>query len=336
MFTGIIEVTAQVLESADGKLVLERPVSFDDMKIGSSICVSGVCLSIVEFDDQSMRFDVVAETLSKTTLGELKVGDAVNLERALKVSDRFEGHIVQGHSEGVGVIESLAPSPNPPPWAGEGVRRGLRRAYYPGRVLGERARNMRKIPTKSERMMWQMLRRDQLGVYFRRQWPVNKFIMDFFCTEKLLGIEIDGPIHEEQKEYDAYRDDELLSLGIRILHFTSADVEENPDLVINEIKSALQSPLPPPTGEGTGKGAQNLLLTITLPPELSPFVIQKGSITIDGVSLTVASFSDNLCTVALIPHTLSNTTLGSLKTGDRVNIETDILGRYVLSSQLSL
>lgn len=186
MFTGIIETTAQVLQSSDGRLILERPAIFDDIKLGASICVSGVCLSVVEFDDQSMRFDVIDETLSKTKLGDLKIGDAVNLERALKVSDRFEGHIVQGHVEGTAVIGHRSP---------------------------------------------------------------------------VTGV-----------------------------------------------------------------------LEIVLPDALAPFVIEKGSIAIDGVSLTVASMVDAVCTVALIPHTLSVTTLGSLQTGDRVNIETDILGRYVLSS----
>ncbi len=186
MFTGIIEATAQVLKNADGTLILERPAMFDDIKLGSSICVSGVCLSIVEFDDKSMRFDVVAETMRKTKLGDLKIGDAVNLERAMKADGRFEGHVVQGHVEGTATVKEL------------------------------------------------------------------------------------NAQHE---------------------------------------------------------------LKIELPVEFEAFVVQKGSITIDGVSLTVANIADTLCTVALIPHTLSITTLGTLKSGDRVNIETDILGRYILSSR---
>jgi riboflavin synthase len=88
--------------------------------------------------------------------------------------------------------------------------------------------------------------------------------------------------------------------------------------------------------EGTGEirdlGSETGVLNIVLPDILVPFVIAKGSITLDGVSLTVANIDDTVCTVALIPHTLSITTLGHLKPGDRINIETDILGRYVLSS----
>lgn len=181
MFTGIIETTAQVLENGNGRLVLDRPASFDDIRTGASICVSGVCLSVVEFDERSMRFDVVAETLRKTKLGELQTGDSVNLERSLKANGRLEGHVVQGHVEGVGAVIEITP------------------------------------------------------------------------------------------------------------------------------------------------------FTIRLPQELLAFVIAKGSIAIDGVSLTVAKKEGDFCTVALIPHTLSVTTLGQLKAGNRVNIETDILGRYVLS-----
>lgn len=184
MFTGIIEATASVLESANGRLILERPTMFDDITLGSSIAVSGVCLSIVEFDDRSMRFDVVNETMRKTKLGDLKMGDVVNVERSMKANGRFEGHIVQGHVEGTAIM----------------------------------------------------------------------------------------------KEMNAQHE-----------------------------------------------------LTIELPADLIPFIIPKGSVTIDGVSLTVARIEGSLCTVALIPHTLAITTLGTLKPDDRINIETDILGRYVLS-----
>lgn len=186
MFTGIIEATAKVKKIIKTGIVLERPTMFTDIKIGSSIAVSGVCLSVVAFDKTSMTFDVVPTTFSKTKLGSLKAGDSLNVERAMKADGRFEGHIVTGHCERVGEV------------------------------------------------------------------------VDF-------------------------------SRGI---------------------------------------------LTILIPSSLKPFIVPHGSITIDGVSLTVASFTKNHVTVALIPHTLKHSTLGSLKKGDSVNIETDILGRYVLSSSL--
>lgn len=195
MFTGIIEATALVKKCEDQRLVLESPESFDDIKIGSSIAVSGVCLSVVSFDADTMTFDVVETTLHKTKLGSLKKGDRVNLERAMRADGRFEGHIVQGHCEGVGRV--------------------------------------------------------------------------------------------------------------------------------------LPSPLTPlPQGEGKH---MNSTLQIHLPPSLLPFIVSEGSITIDGVSLTVAKLDGDQMTVALIPHTLENTTLGSLKEGNAVNIETDVLAKYSMA-----
>jgi riboflavin synthase len=75
------------------------------------------------------------------------------------------------------------------------------------------------------------------------------------------------------------------------------------------------------------------ILSVRIPQSLLTFVVEKGSIALDGVSLTVVSIKGDLCSVALIPHTLSQTTLGSLQVGDTLNLETDVLGRYVLSSR---
>ena len=180
MFTGIIETMAKVVQKTDSGMVIARPLSFDDVKIGSSISVSGVCLSVVQLTESQMSFDVVPETWSRTKLGSVRQGDAVNLERSLKASDRFEGHIVQGHVEGTGSVT---------------------------------------------------------------------------------------------------------------------------DIHSGEMK-------------------------ISLPMPLMKHVVEKGSIALDGVSLTVAKIDGDVVTVALIPHTLKVTTLGTLHTGDLVNIETDILGRY--------
>ena len=178
MFTGIIEATAAILDPSPTTFTIERPGSFTDITIGSSICVSGVCLTIVEFDDASMTFTVVEETLKKSTLGSFKKGDRVNLERAMKAGDRLDGHVVQGHVEGTGKV--VAPPPQ---------------------------------------------------------------------------------------------------------------------------------------------------LTVSIPKDLQKFVIPKGSIALDGVSLTIAEIDEDRVTVALIPHTLEHTTLGALKKGDRVNVETDMLLR---------
>ncbi len=192
MFTGIIEATAEILKNEGHRLIIERPNMFDDIKLGSSISVSGVCLSIVSFDDDSMSFDVVDETLSKTKLGSLKASDRVNLERSMRADSRLDGHVVQGHVEGVGIVREC----------------------------------------------------------------------------KMQNVEC--------------------------------------------------------------------RMKIEIPNSLLPSVVSKGSIAIDGISLTVATLEHNLCTIAVIPHTLSITTLANLKEKDLVNIETDILARYNTHSPKNL
>lgn len=180
MFTGIVEAIGMIQEVAPGRLGVQHPPSFTDISEGSSVAVAGVCLTVASLAGQNMLFDVVPETLSKTILGRLHPGDRVNLERALPAGGRFEGHIVQGHVEGVGRVTEMR------------------------------------------------------------------------------------------------------------------------------------------------KGS----LTVVLPNGLLPSVVEKGSIAIDGVSLTVANLRENCCTIALVPHTLAHTTLGFLKPADPVNVETDILARY--------
>lgn len=194
MFTGLIEAVAEVRTCGESMLAVERPEAFTDVHVGSSICVSGACLTIAELAEREMQFDLTKETLARTTIGSLKQGDRVNLERSMKADARLEGHIVQGHIEATGRIAN-GPSTT--------LRTG--------------------------------------------KWQIAN----------------DG---------DAF-------------------------------------------------------MEVELPKLLLPFIVTKGSIAVDGVSLTVASIEGNSVTIALIPHTLENTTLGGLKTGDRVNVETDILMR---------
>lgn len=186
MFTGIVEATAPILSRSAHAIAVSRPKAFGDSSLGSSICVSGVCLTVKASDAQSLTFDTVPETLAKTTLGALNSGDRVNLERALSASGRFEGHIVQGHAEGTGEVTEI------------------------------------------------------------------------------------------QSCEDGSRE-----------------------------------------------------LVIRLPQGLARRAVSKGSIAVDGVSLTIAEVDGCDVRIALIPHTLESTTLGSLNFSDCVNIETDILGRYM-------
>ena len=185
MFTGLIKATAKVIERTKNSFIIERPSSFTDLHTGSSISVSGACLTVSQLAADSLTFDVVSETWNRTTLGLLKAGDRVNLERALPANGRFEGHLVQGHIEGVGEVTQAPASGN--------------------------------------------------------QWQ----------------------------------------------------------------------------------------LAVALPVDLARVVVPKGSIAFDGVSLTVANVTAEQVTVALVPHTLKETTLGSLRVGDFMNVETDLIGRYL-------
>ena len=196
MFTGIIEelgTVTRVERSADAsRLTVRGPLAVQGVKHGDSIAVSGVCLTVVDFDDESFTADVMAQTLTMSTLDGAREGLAVNLERAALVGDRLGGHIVQGHVDGTAVLLSIAPG-------------------------------------------------------------------------------------------DAWR-----------------------------------------------------VLRFSLPAEHAHLVAQKGSITLDGVSLTVSAVSDEDTApadawfeVSLIPETLEATTLGLRVPGDRVNVETDVLARHV-------
>lgn len=103
------------------------------------------------------------------------------------------------------------------------------------------AREMRTSPTPAENHLWQRLRKEQvLGFKFRRQYPIDRFIVDFYCTETRLVIEVDGSIHDEQQEADQLRTEFLESLNIRVLRFTNGEVLQQTDGVIERIAEVLQ------------------------------------------------------------------------------------------------
>lgn len=104
------------------------------------------------------------------------------------------------------------------------------------------AREMRKAPTQAEDALWQRLRRHGvLGFKFRRQHPVDRFIVDFFCTDARLVIEVDGPIHDYSPEGDALRQEFLEGLGLRVLRFTNDEVQQQINSVVGQIEAALAS-----------------------------------------------------------------------------------------------
>ncbi|QDP94522.1 riboflavin synthase [Microlunatus elymi] len=192
MFTGIVEDLGQVTSLTrlgdSARLAVRTKLPVQDATLGSSVAVNGVCLTVVEQTTDGFVADVMAETLSRSTIGDLGPGDPVNLERAMPADGRLDGHIVQGHVDGTGTVIE--------------------------RIPGER---------------WEVVR-------------------------------------------------------------------------------------------------------VALPAELARYVAEKGSIAIDGTSLTVVEVTDRpaaTISVALIPETLARTTLGALPVGGRVNLEVDVIAKYV-------
>ena len=107
--------------------------------------------------------------------------------------------------------------------------------------IRDRAREARRSSTAPERLLWAMLRRNQLGVHFRREHPVGPFILDFYCASAKLGVEVDGPVHDGQEDRDARRDAWLARKeGIRVLRFSVADVEQRPAWVVARIAQAAE------------------------------------------------------------------------------------------------
>jgi riboflavin synthase len=190
MFTGIIAAVGQLksLQSVGGDIRLHidsAKLDLNDVKLGDSIAVNGVCLTVVEMANRSLQFDVSQETLQRTSLGQLKTGSEANLEKALAVGDRLGGHMVSGHVDGLGELISKTAS--------------------------------------------------------ARSWQYK----------------------------------------------------------------------------------------IKVPAELERYIAEKGSITIDGVSLTVNGVFDGGFDINIIPHTLEETIIKHYQTGTKVNLEVDLIARYL-------
>jgi riboflavin synthase len=189
MFTGIIQAVGHVAKSesrgGDRRLVIQAAaLGLDDVKLGDSIAVGGVCLTALDIDAETFAADVSVETLNLTTIGRLQPGDPVNLEKALRLSDRLGGHLVSGHVDGIGTV-----------------------------------------------------------------------------------IEVHGDARSQR-------------------------------------------------------------WTFEVPPALARYIAAKGSVCIDGVSLTVNEVDGARFGVNLIPHTQEVTTFGARRVGDAVNIEVDLMARY--------
>lgn len=124
MFTGIIQAVGRIARleprGGDVRLVVDTALlDMSDVALGDSIAVSGVCLTVIEFDTKSFAADVSNETLAHTTLGKHKAGDPVNLEKALRLADRLGGHLVSGHVDGAGKVVSVVPDGRSQRWTFE-------------------------------------------------------------------------------------------------------------------------------------------------------------------------------------------------------------------------
>ncbi len=112
-------------------------------------------------------------------------------------------------------------------------------------LIQQRARELRRRATEAERVLWERLRNRRLGgLKFRRQHPLGPYIVDFYCAEHRLVIEVDGPIHERQKERDALRTEYLEAYGYRVLRFTNEDVLTDIEAVLERILAACREPSP--------------------------------------------------------------------------------------------
>lgn len=107
----------------------------------------------------------------------------------------------------------------------------------------EKARYLRKESTKAEQILWKELRNKKLGIKFRRQHPMDRFILDFYAPEIKLVIELDGLAHKKNKEYDKERTKHLESRNIKVLRFWNSGVEKDLEGVLNKIKRTISSPL---------------------------------------------------------------------------------------------
>lgn len=189
MFSGIIETVGEIkkIEDVGGDIFLTVFVGdlVSKVKVGDSVSNSGVCLTVIEINNQNIKFEVMQETIKKTTLSHKIIGDRLNIETSLKVGGEIGGHFVYGHVDGVGVV-----------------------------------------------------------------------------------VEVNSVANDKE-------------------------------------------------------------VVVDTPKEIMKYIVPQGSVALDGVSLTIADLYDNSFRVSLIEHTLKETTLGNLKVGDKLNVEADMLAKYV-------
>jgi very-short-patch-repair endonuclease len=160
--------------------------------------------------------------------------------------------------QGVAISLFIKHRPAPPEREAEGKGRWQVEPALWHRLKPE-AREMRKKPTQAEKLLWQYLRRKELGIKFRRQHGIDQFIVDFYARKARLIIEVDGAIHQQQKAYDIWRQSRLEDLGYQVLRFTNEQVLHDIQSVLAAIRRAVEPPPPAPppkSGEGLGVGVE--------------------------------------------------------------------------------
>jgi very-short-patch-repair endonuclease len=192
-------------------------------------------------------------------------------------------------------VGSLTPQP-PLPRRGEGEQEIADDRWEIAEPLHakmiEVARQFRKQPTASEAILWQALRGKQLdGWKFRRQQPIGPFVVDFFCPSERLIVEVDGPIHDEQRDADRRRQELLESLGLRFVRVTAASVETNLDAVLASIRAALLPPLPGVGEGGRGGEGESLVHVVSFPREALKLVQLDGYVRKYGHPVPQARFT---------------------------------------------
>jgi leucyl-tRNA synthetase len=197
-------------------------------------------------DTEVIQKDLEQWFFKITDYAERLLSDLDNLKWPEPIKEAQRNWI--GKSEGT-EIEFQIKHPAPALPQGEGDPKFYTTDKETYRELHDRAVEMRKNPTEAEDILWQALRRDAIGYRFRRQWIIGRFIVDFVCIEKMLVIEVDGDIHDHQKERDEERTNFLEQSGFRVIRFKNEEIKNNIVNVLKEIHEVLKAL---PLGEGLG------------------------------------------------------------------------------------
>ena len=340
MFTGIVEElgTVEAVEDQGDaiRLTVKASLVLEDAGLGDSISVNGCCLTVAERTEATWTADVMQETLDKTSLHGVQPGDRVNLERAVTADKRLGGHIVQGHVDGVGTIVRRTPSEHwevveislPPQLARYLVDKGSITVDGVSLTVVEPTDDgftVAVIPHTAEVT-------DQ-GDAIRLTVEAATVLEGTVLGD---SISVNGCCLTVSELGEGRWTADLMQ---ETLDKTSLRGAAPGDRVNLERAVTVDKRLGGHIVQGHVDGVGEVItrspsehwdvVEISLPAHLSRYLVDKGSITVDGVSLTVVEAREDSFTVSLIPETLARTTLGSRRVGDLVNLEADVIAKHV-------